>query len=281
VRWFRLYDDIIDDPKVLLLSPEWRWNYVALLACANRHKVRGELPNAQELSVHLRVSVNKAQHIIDRFKGLGFVDQSDDGIRLMIHGWHRRQFKSDDITDRTARSKQRQRERSQERCEERHGNVAGNGPDTDTEAETESPPSVLAKAKTSSPKGKKLVDFVLPDWIPADAWADWEESRRATKNPLTPGARTRCVNTLARLRSVGQDPRAVIDQAIERGYRGLFPLDASPKHGAANGQPKPEEPKLTWTAADQARHDETLKLIEAQRAARHAAKSTDTDHRDE
>ena len=34
--WFRLYNEIIDDEKLLLLAFQDRWHYVALLALKNK-----------------------------------------------------------------------------------------------------------------------------------------------------------------------------------------------------------------------------------------------------
>jgi hypothetical protein len=36
-RWFRFYDDVIDDPKILKLPEDVRWHWVALLCVASKH----------------------------------------------------------------------------------------------------------------------------------------------------------------------------------------------------------------------------------------------------
>jgi hypothetical protein len=57
----------------------------------------------------------------------------DDGITLCIHGWHKRQFKSDDVSERSRNSMKRSRERSKPDAV----NVHVNAPDTDTDTERE------------------------------------------------------------------------------------------------------------------------------------------------
>jgi hypothetical protein len=72
---------------------------------------------------------------------------------------------------------------------------------------------------------------VLPEWLPADAWADWHAFRNARKG-WTPKARALSLRTLTELHAAGHDPRRVIEQSIERGWTGLFPL-----HDVASTKP--------------------------------------------
>lgn len=67
---------------------------------------------------------------------------------------------------------------------------------------------------------------LLPGWLPEDVWADWHQYRNARKG-WTPKARELSMSTLADLRDAGHDPRAVVNQSIERGWTGLFPVKQS------------------------------------------------------
>lgn len=73
-------------------------------------------------------------------------------------------------------------------------------------------------ARTKSP----AVNVALPDWLPADAWADWCAHRKG--KTWTQRAAELSLRQLAKLREDGSDPRAVIEQSIANGWRGLFPL---------------------------------------------------------
>lgn len=70
----------------------------------------------------------------------------------------------------------------------------------------------------------------LPKWLPADVWADWHAFRNARKG-WTAKARELSLRTLTELHDQGHDPRRVVDQSIERGWTGLFPIkpDTQPR----------------------------------------------------
>jgi len=63
----------------------------------------------------------------------------------------------------------------------------------------------------------------LPDWLPPAVWDDWHKFRNARKG-WTPKARALSLAKLGRLYDDGNDPQAVIEQSIERGWTGLFPV---------------------------------------------------------
>lgn len=79
--------------------------------------------------------------------------------------------------------------------------------------------------------------MVVPDWLPADAWEQWHRFRNGRKG-WTADAKALSLRTLTTLQAEGHDPRAVIEQSIERGWTGLFPLRDD--HQGARGR-KPED----------------------------------------
>lgn len=79
----------------------------------------------------------------------------------------------------------------------------------------------------------------LPCWLPAEAWEAWCQHRLAKdRKGWTHAAAVRCVSMLERLRDEGDDPVAVIDQAIAGGWTGLFPL----KGRTGSGKAKSDRP---------------------------------------
>jgi hypothetical protein len=64
--------------------------------------------------------------------------------------------------------------------------------------------------------------FALPEWVPAAAWGEWEETRRKRRKPLTDAARAINLRKLEALRADGHDPEAVIKQSVGRGWDGFF-----------------------------------------------------------
>jgi hypothetical protein len=80
------------------------------------------------------------------------------------------------------------------------------------------------KAKKNLVTGKRGPDepFVVPDWIPAESWAGFEENRKRIKAPLTARARQLTINNLLKLKDSGEDPVACLDQSTQLGWRGVF-----------------------------------------------------------
>jgi uncharacterized protein YdaU (DUF1376 family) len=79
--------------------------------------------------------------------------------------------------------------------------------------------------KKESPQGKSggRPPLDVPEWIPKGAWQDWHAYRLARKG-WTRRAQELSLQTLEQLRDSGHDPQRVIDQSIERGWSGLFPI---------------------------------------------------------
>jgi hypothetical protein len=149
-RWFRLYDELLDDPKVQRLSGEDFKAWVNILCLSSRNA--GTLPPAKDIAFSLRLDVRKTTAMLERLKDAGLIDEVGGG--LSPHKWGERQYKSDVSTDRVKAFRQRKKA------------VAGNGdetfpatpPDTDTEAEFQLPNGNCAKS-----------DFVDPEKVMFDS----------------------------------------------------------------------------------------------------------------
>jgi hypothetical protein len=80
------------------------------------------------------------------------------------------------------------------------------------------------EGKGKEDASSRVAPSALPAWLPQEAWKAWLEVRRRIGAPNTEFALNLSIRKLARLRAEGQDPRAVLEQSIERGWRGLFPV---------------------------------------------------------
>lgn len=100
-RWFRFYDDVVNDPKVQRLSPELFKAWVNILCVASKND--GKLPEISEISFTLRIKPERAYKILGDLRLAGLLEDVGDEENTVTrpHNWNGRQFKSD-VTDPTA-----------------------------------------------------------------------------------------------------------------------------------------------------------------------------------
>lgn len=135
-RWFRFYNDAVNDPKVQRLSGELFKAWVNVLCLASKNG--GKLPTLTDLAFILRVPEDRALAHIEALSAEGLLDQIEGEYEP--HNWHGRQYQSDTSTERVKKFRERQR------------NVSETPSDTEqnrTESETESerasaPPNIVS-----------------------------------------------------------------------------------------------------------------------------------------
>jgi hypothetical protein len=125
-RWFRFYDDAINDPKILRLSDKMFRAWVGILCMASKYN--GAVPKA-DMAISLRVPEGGVKAIISYLVDHDLLD--DCGDFVTPHNWSGRQYKSDVSTERVKRFRNTKRNVS--------STVSETPPDTeaDTEADTE------------------------------------------------------------------------------------------------------------------------------------------------
>lgn len=133
-RWFRMYDELLDDPKVQRLSGDDFKGWVNLLALASRNG--GKLPSIADIAFALRETENAVSTLLERLLNGGLIEPRSGGANGMHYApykWNERQYKSDTSTDRVKRFRERSKP------------VTETPPDTETETE-----DTLAKANADS-----------------------------------------------------------------------------------------------------------------------------------
>lgn len=65
--------------------------------------------------------------------------------------------------------------------------------------------------------------FDLPDWMPADTWAAFMETRKAKKAKSTDYALGLIVQSLAKFKAEGHDPIAILNNSIKAGWSDVYP----------------------------------------------------------
>lgn len=114
-------------------------------------------------------------------------------------------------------------------------------------SETDAPPPTIDLDKSKSSRARRKSngrrgEYRPPEWVPAKPWAAFVEMRKKSKHPFTARAAELTVSDLDRLREAGNDPGAVLDQSVKRGWLGVFELKdgdpGKPKNGHARYEPE-------------------------------------------
>ncbi|MEM5325199.1 helix-turn-helix domain-containing protein [Paraburkholderia sp. JHI2823] len=74
----------------------------------------------------------------------------------------------------------------------------------------------------------QILNLELPDWLPYESWDAWCEHREAKAKdaPWTLAAAKVSIKRLKKLLDAGQSVETTIDEAVLRGWTGLFPVKA-------------------------------------------------------
>lgn len=132
MQWFRLYTEMLHDPKVQLLDPPLFKIWANLLCVAAEHE--GVLPDDDACAFALRMTKDAFQVAFQSLKDAGLFDVTKS--KRTPHGWQKRQYKSDTSTERVKRFRQQKK------------SVTVTPPETDTDTETDI-------SKDIPPKGSK------------------------------------------------------------------------------------------------------------------------------
>ncbi|WP_370309278.1 hypothetical protein [Sphingobium abikonense] len=122
-QWFRMYAEVLDDPKVQRLSGDEFKAWVNILCLTAKHD--GRLPSIEDIGFALRVDQKKTEKMVARLLEAGLLVEDETGLKP--HKWDQRQYKSDVSTDRVKRFRQRSKKQPETATE--------TAPETDTETE--------------------------------------------------------------------------------------------------------------------------------------------------
>ena len=163
-RWFRMYDDLLDDPKVQRLDPVLFKTWVNLLCLASRND--GVLPAIEDIAFSLRVDESVAAARLAELSGKGLIDEIEGEQRP--HNWDNRQFKTDNSTERS----RKHREAKKERAAQQECNVAATVDETPPETEhSRTEQSRAEGARAEDPQHWQEVQGYLSK---TDNLTDWE-----------------------------------------------------------------------------------------------------------
>lgn len=162
-------------------------------------------------------------------------------FKLQNDGWHNQRADEElqrarEISERRSNAGASGAAKKKQRYEQSHKQTGSNCLHNiqDTSLETE----VVSKQSAAAP-------FVLPDWVPQQAWENFIEVRKRSKANPTDRAKTLLVDTLRKLKEQGFSPQACIDAAIENSWKSFYP-PPTPRH--ANGRSNAGTPHDTFLA---------------------------------
>jgi DNA-binding transcriptional ArsR family regulator len=162
-RWFRLYDDLVDDPKIQRLPGETVKALLNLWCLASQND--GLLPATDDIAFKLRMKPSKVEHLLSVLGECGLIDSDETGLRP--HNWNERQYKSD-VKDPTAPSRQKA---YRERLKNRNATVTN----TDTRTETEQ----IQKTEQKDDRPAGLPTYAFEDGIIRLNQRDFDNWRKA------------------------------------------------------------------------------------------------------
>lgn len=141
MAWLRLYDDLLDDPKIQMLSDRAFRMLINLWCLAKRNDgvISGDM-NSMVFS--LRWPRGKILDTLQALISAGLIEKVETGYEP--HNWKKRQFQSDSSSERV------------ERCRERQRNAKRNGDETlhATPPETEQRQSRAEQSARGAPRSR-------------------------------------------------------------------------------------------------------------------------------
>lgn len=90
-----------------------------------------------------------------------------------------------------------------------------------------------AVCNKEEPKAPAAPDLLVSE----ELWNQFKETRRKLRAPLTLPAETLLCRKLQTLKDIGHDPVKVVEQSIERGWKGFFAIDGGNGVGVSVGAP--------------------------------------------
>lgn len=169
--WFRLYAEVLEDPKVQRLNGEAFKGWVNLLCLACK---RGGRISQDEIAFSLRLPDKKAEELLKTLRERGLIEFEEKFV--IPHNWNGRQFQSDDATERSRKFRERKKkelgnvpstndatlhatipDRSSQQLENVPATADATPPDTDTDTDTDTEKRLKAYVEI-----REKPDFDLP-----------------------------------------------------------------------------------------------------------------------
>ena len=247
MRWFRFYDEVVDDPKCQRLPPALFKHWINILCLSNRSSERGTIPAIADVAFGLRVSESKAKSIIKSLVDAELIDINQDGT-LSPHNWNGRQRTSDNVSERVRKHREQASGNENVTLQDDECNVTETPPRaraTETEQRQSRTEQKKTQGETSSPGVQPRP--IRPPSGPAQelvqAWCDEIGVDRPASYGKAVGQAQRLVDAGILAKDAGDliawlREQTWINGAIDLGTM----LQNADKWRAANAPKKPKDP---------------------------------------
>jgi hypothetical protein len=206
MKWFRVYSEIKDDPKMLELDDHQRWLWLCLMSCANEAPERGVITGVRlrGLAAALRTTEDKLREALTVMQELDMLEYDQDAATITLCHWNDRQYDKPSDTPPATRARQRMSRQRHADVTPCHATYTDTDTDTDTEEIQRQKQSRPKAAGASAPAGKPASP--LP---PPAAQVFVENGGKWPSGKLADGTskRAKAIATIAE--TVGDDPDAL------------------------------------------------------------------------
>jgi len=216
--WIKMRSNLWDDPRVAKLcdlteSGEaqiigglyWLW------ATADQHSEDGALLGLTSRSIDRKTGI---KGFGDALISIGWLSGDENGV--VIARFEEHNGASAKTRLQTAQRVAKHKGNAQVTQQSLPIDDLGNGETVST--------ALPREEKRREEKKEPKTPWAAPDWVPAEAWKDFEQMRVKRKKPLTDRARDLAVSKLAELKSAGNDPGQVIEQTVLHAWDTFYPI---------------------------------------------------------
>jgi hypothetical protein len=219
--WIKMRNDLPNDPAVYKLSSITNLDRLAVVgrlyafwSWADKHAVDGRVDGATSLVVD---DITRHDGFADALASVKWLEIGDDYVGIPNHDRHN----GESAKERGLKNARQARWRDGK----------AKAPSTDVDAAPSTEASTREEKRREEKKEDKAAapSFVLPDWIPAEAWAGYVEMRSKKKGgAMTIRARNLKVAELQKFKDAGHDLGAILDKSTANGWTDIYEPKGNP-----------------------------------------------------
>lgn len=153
--WIKLYDEILDDPKMGRM-PDWLWRRaIELFLLAGRNRNDGQLQPVPDMAYTLRTSEEKLTESLRALSEVGVVHEAQPGQWVVTHFAKRQERISNTDRVRDYRKRQRNADETERFTDETRSSISSSSSDSVSSSD------LLPEKEQKPPKANQIEEIVL------------------------------------------------------------------------------------------------------------------------